>query len=273
MKAFTIPVGSDKYPHEFYIGEPSALRHPLYYQDLWWRQEHELVLPDEVMESFEHIYAIAYENNVMFEELAVFSLDHASTPSLKRDGNVLHADFARNAALNDAAPMQPLLSSDPALPDVLFFDAFRLEGQYLRAFCQALGQDIIPPDAPGMQDGALAAPLLSVIFFALATQGDCPRGEWKTRMDDYLSEHASYNLAVTADTIGYRLRIVDLGVLEFFFCCSIPVQDDICALIARSFTQWAGRPVSPRLLGAFTEAGLEKKDAEALKKVVKGLFA
>lgn len=270
MKAFSIAIGSgaQKHEYQFYIGEPSPLRHPLHYQDLWWRQEYDVVLPDEVMESFETIYGIAYENNVNFEDLAVHALGDKAVRT-KQEGNVVYADFSRAAAMREQAEATgPLLSADPAVPDVLFFDCFRVEGANVRTLCRLLTFDIVPDNAP-WHLGSLAEELLCTVFFTLAVSGDHSKKTWMERLDGFLGDDASYNLAVIADVLGYQYGVSDLGILEFFLCCAPEAQDDVCAFVRQAISDWAGKPTRSKTLTELEKVGVKKKDLEALKKTLK----
>lgn len=270
MKAFSIPIGSgaNVQEYQFYIGEPSPLRHPLHYQDLWWRQEYDVMLPDEVMESFETIYGIAYENNVNFEDLAVHALGE-NTITAKREGNVLYADFTRAASIREQLKnTNPLLSSDPTVPDVLFFDAFRVEGSNVRTLCRLITFDVVPDNAP-WHLGSLAEELLCTVLFTMAVSGDHSKKNWLERLDGFLGDDASYNLAVIADVLGYQYSVSDLGTLEFFLCCAPEAQDDVCAFVSKALTDWAARSTRQKTLAELKKIGVEKKDLEALKKTLK----
>ena len=88
MKRFTVPCifGKVKSPFHIYIGEPLKKHHPLKYQSAWLASERGGVIPNEVMESFEKLYNIAMENNVVFEELTVYALGN-NPESFKHDEN------------------------------------------------------------------------------------------------------------------------------------------------------------------------------------------
>jgi hypothetical protein len=79
MKKFTIPCdfGGQKAPFNIYIGEPSAKRHPLYYQSQWLSSERGGTIPSEIMDSFQKLFDISRENGVSFEDLCVYALGTA----------------------------------------------------------------------------------------------------------------------------------------------------------------------------------------------------
>jgi Domain of unknown function (DUF2610) len=81
MKRFTIPCdfGGVKAPFHIYVGEPCADEDPLHYQAQWLQTERGGAIPDEVIESFKKLLAIAVENGVSFEELCVYALGTASS--------------------------------------------------------------------------------------------------------------------------------------------------------------------------------------------------
>lgn len=83
MKSFTIPCdfGGQKSPFKIYVGEPDPTKHPLQNQSHWLTAERGGSIPQEVMESFEKLHAIAKENNVSFEDLCVYALGAASDAS------------------------------------------------------------------------------------------------------------------------------------------------------------------------------------------------
>jgi hypothetical protein len=80
MKRFTVPCdfAGVKYPFHVYIGETMPGVHPLKYQELWLRDIRGGTLPQEVMDSFSRLAAIALENNVSFEDLCVYALGTAA---------------------------------------------------------------------------------------------------------------------------------------------------------------------------------------------------
>jgi Domain of unknown function (DUF2610) len=83
MKRFTVPCDFSgvKYPFHVYIGEPLPSVHPLKYQASWLREVRGGTVPQEVMDSFARLAAIALENNVSFEDLCVYALGTAAAES------------------------------------------------------------------------------------------------------------------------------------------------------------------------------------------------
>ena len=79
MKKFTIPCdfGGVKAPFSIYNGEPARGSHPLQQQAHWLSVERGGTIPTEVMDSFQKLLDISYENGVSFEELCVYALGNA----------------------------------------------------------------------------------------------------------------------------------------------------------------------------------------------------
>ncbi|MFI7350114.1 DUF2610 domain-containing protein [Streptomyces sp. NPDC049936] len=81
MQHFEIPCqfGSVRAPFPIYVGEPADdAGHPLEQQAAWLARERGGSLPQEVMDSFAKLHAIALENNVSYEELTVYAMNEAS---------------------------------------------------------------------------------------------------------------------------------------------------------------------------------------------------
>ena len=80
MKRFTIPCvfGDAKYPFHVYVGDPTPDLPPLKYQSAWLKEVRGGDVPQEVIDSFNRLVAIARENNVSFEDLCVYALGTAA---------------------------------------------------------------------------------------------------------------------------------------------------------------------------------------------------
>lgn len=80
MKRFTVPCdfGGLKAPFHVYIGHPLRESHPLKYQAAWLAEERGGTVPQDVMDSFAKLQAIAAENSVSFEDLCVYALGQAT---------------------------------------------------------------------------------------------------------------------------------------------------------------------------------------------------
>jgi hypothetical protein len=76
LKKFTVPsrFGAEEAPFAIYVGRPVDDAHPLEQQAAWLLRERGGVLPPEVMDAFAELHNVALENEVLFEELAVFAL-------------------------------------------------------------------------------------------------------------------------------------------------------------------------------------------------------
>lgn len=76
MKRFSVPClfNEHKFPFNIYIGTPTDEFHPLHFQSAWLAKERSGQIPADVMDSFAKLYRIARENNVSFEELAVYAV-------------------------------------------------------------------------------------------------------------------------------------------------------------------------------------------------------
>jgi hypothetical protein len=84
MKRFTVPVdfAGVKAPFHIYVGEPLGRGvHPLKYQAMWLKEERGGTVPQDVMDSFAKLHAIAAENRVSFEDLCVYALGQAQQES------------------------------------------------------------------------------------------------------------------------------------------------------------------------------------------------
>ncbi|GAB3015556.1 hypothetical protein GCM10027284_38330 [Cyclobacterium sediminis] len=80
MKKFTIPChfGKKKAPFDVYIGNPKQGHHPLEFQSRWLKEQRGGKIPEEVMESYAKLLALAKKNRVSFEDLCVYALEAAS---------------------------------------------------------------------------------------------------------------------------------------------------------------------------------------------------
>lgn len=83
MKRFTVPCDFNevKHPFHIYIGEPQKDSHPLRFQSYWLNEVRGGSVPNDVMESFAKLWAIAIENNVSFEDLCVYALGNTESES------------------------------------------------------------------------------------------------------------------------------------------------------------------------------------------------
>ncbi len=79
MKRFTVPCdfAGVKHPFHVYIEAPTANLHPLHFQSLWLTELRGGTVPEDVMDSFGKLHAIAIENNVSFQDLCVYALGAA----------------------------------------------------------------------------------------------------------------------------------------------------------------------------------------------------
>lgn len=84
MKRFTVPCdfGGVKAPFHVYIGNPSATIHPIHFQNAWLREARGGRMPQEVLDSFQRLADIAYEQGMSYEDICVYALGLApETPS------------------------------------------------------------------------------------------------------------------------------------------------------------------------------------------------
>lgn len=76
VKKFTVPCnfvnGQGKF--DVWIGDPAPGCHPLKYQEAWLEQNRGGRINTEVMDSFQKLYKLSKENEVLFEELCVYAL-------------------------------------------------------------------------------------------------------------------------------------------------------------------------------------------------------
>lgn len=88
MKKFTIPCvfGNEKAPFDVYIGDPAPNNHPLRFQSAWLAARRNGVIPQEVMESFEKLRALALKHNVSFEDLCVHAMKAVNKPDDSSNG-------------------------------------------------------------------------------------------------------------------------------------------------------------------------------------------
>jgi hypothetical protein len=98
LEHFEVPViASDgsriRYP--IYIGEPIKGAHPLEQQAAALRRERGLVIPQEIMDSFEKLAAIAVENDVNFRELVVHAMSEATEEAAADDAGTPEEDEAK----------------------------------------------------------------------------------------------------------------------------------------------------------------------------------
>lgn len=80
MKKFSIPCdfGGQKAPFTIYIGEPEPNHHPLHFQANWLSKERGGNIPGEIMDSLSKLFEISKKNNVSFESLCEYALNHPS---------------------------------------------------------------------------------------------------------------------------------------------------------------------------------------------------
>jgi hypothetical protein len=79
MKKFTIncDFGGQMAPFSIYIGIPEKGHHPLHFQADWLSKERGGNIPGEIMDAIGKLQELAEKNNVLLEELCVYSLGSA----------------------------------------------------------------------------------------------------------------------------------------------------------------------------------------------------
>jgi len=80
MKRLTIPCdfGGVTSPFHVYLGNSSAIVHPIHFQTAWLRESRGGTVPREVLDSLQRLADIARKEGVSFEDLAVYALGLAS---------------------------------------------------------------------------------------------------------------------------------------------------------------------------------------------------
>lgn len=277
MKRFTVPCdfAGKEHPIHLYIGEPSVLRHPIYYQTLWLDTVRGGLVPLDVIDSFNNIYRIARKQGANFEDLCVYSLGKASEkPKTKRDGNVVYVDFKQMSAAAENAPTEKPLSSDLSFKDCRFFGAFPLKGTDTVGFCSSLSS-AIGVAIPGFHEGLMAEQLLTAILLLIVAAGGKPQ-TWKGKLQNYLhtniENRGAFNLAVAGDAFGYMLAFQDLASIEFFLNSDKPLKKFIAKALRNALKAWALAPVTKKESEQLKRFGARKKDILALKKTLKSIF-
>lgn len=81
MKKFTINCNfqGQMAPIAIYIGQPEETHHPIHFQADWLSKERGGTVPPEVMDSIAKLQEIAKTNDVLLEDLCVYSLGYALT--------------------------------------------------------------------------------------------------------------------------------------------------------------------------------------------------
>lgn len=136
MKRFTIPCdfGGKKAPFHVYIGAATYSRHPLYYQQLWLRQERGGYIPTEILESFGRLSNIALEHNISFEELCVYALAGAQQDKVNTQGATNPLPTPK---LNTTEQSKPSISSLRSIEQS--YSTMQLEEILHYAYCGKIG--------------------------------------------------------------------------------------------------------------------------------------
>ncbi|MFK0225145.1 DUF2610 domain-containing protein [Streptomyces sp. NPDC090303] len=81
MRPFSVPCffGTDRQvPFDMYVGEAAPDAHPLEQQLAWLARERGGTMPQDAVDAFAKLHAIALEHGVSTEELCVYAMEEAA---------------------------------------------------------------------------------------------------------------------------------------------------------------------------------------------------
>lgn len=277
MKKFTVPCDFDgkKHPFDMYVLEPSPLSHPLYYQTLWLKEERGGIVPEDVIDSFNRIYAIAVENNVGFAELSVYSLGDEGPPKAKKKGNIIYADFSKSAYEASHGNDMGILVSNAPKEDIHFFELIELLPVQLGPFTRLLAERVLlHTHFLNTHQHQFAIQVFAAILFLIASNHEklTVTDVWTQRLGTYLGDDAVYNMAVSADALGYAVSFESLATIEYFLRAGEYWHRHIQDKIRDALANWAIKSDADKEVTKFKKFGVEKKSLLALKKTLKTAF-
>lgn len=288
MKRFTVPCdfAGEKHDFHLYIGMPSTLSHPIYYQTLWLKEERGGVVPEDVIDSFNKLYDIAVENNTNYEDLCVYALGEAEREEeqasiQKTEGNILHIDFKKVRKMAAKRKKSVVAKADYYNGHCRFFDIIDLDDEALRSFSHEFSTLLLPPKQVTLaerQTRQFAQHMLRCILLitGLAGGGD-KKGKaiWAKKIKGfvtYMKKGNGYNIAVCGDTEGEHLTFADLATLEYFIRSSESWKSHISEQIHKAIAQWSDRKTSPKDIFCLGKFGVDEKAITAIKKTLKTAF-
>lgn len=288
MKRFTVPCdfGGEKHDFHIYVGKPSTLSHPIYYQTVWLKEERGGQVPKDAIDSFNKIYEIAAENDVNFEDLCVYSLgaaqDKKDRNSVKKaEGNVLHVDFKKVAKMAKKKQKPDTATSDDYYDGYCkVFGILDLENDALRGFSKEFAALVLPERSvrpAQMQSRQFAAQMFSTILVLMGL-GDVviKKGKviWIKKLQGYLDiteQENGYNIAVATDALGCDLSFSDLAAADYFARCSEEEKRYVFEQIHEAIGRWSERKINGRDIFCLGKFGADEKTINALKKTLKTL--
>ncbi len=119
MRRFTIQCNfnGNLHPFDVYIGNPKGGSHPLQNQASWLSRERGGQIPPEVMESFAKLLELAEKENVSFEDLCAYALNHAQKEGAEGDsGQAPGMPELPQTAVTQEVPETPVQTAPPAPP-------------------------------------------------------------------------------------------------------------------------------------------------------------
>lgn len=281
MKKFTIPnCEFDGKPHPFdvYVDQPCALVHPLYYQQLWLREERGGEIPSEMIDSFRKLYDIAVEHNVNYADLCMYALGQENK-KIKKDKNVVYVNFAEAIKKANDNESGDVLISNLLPAEIDFFGVIPLNAAQIEPFCKLLSKRMLmrgsfkSSHSKQFAEAFLEAVLEIVcsLFDIANTPQTCAE-----KLSAYFAKKgdiSSYNLSVVADTMGYALSFRALATIEFYLRAGIDWQEFLQEEISRSVYDWAAKSEAEVEASHLRKFGAEKKALLTLKKSLKTTFS
>ena len=289
MKRFTVPCdfGGEKHDFHIYVGKPSALSHPIYYQTLWLKEDRGGEVPKDVVDSFNTIYEIASENDVNYEDLCVYSLgaaqDEEDRKSLvkKAEGNVLRVDFKKVTKMAKKTKKPSTATSDDYYDGYCkLFGILDLENDALRGFSKDFSALVLPERSvrPAQKQARqFAAQMFSTILvlMGLGAVGIKKGGDVQIKeLQGYLGiaeQENGYNIAVATDALGGDLSFSDLAAVDYFTRSPEEWKHGILERIQEAIVQWAGKKPTPHDIFCLSKFSADEKIINALKKTLKTL--
>ncbi len=244
MKQFTIVCDfpeNKKTPVHIYVGEPSAISHPLTYQYKWLAEEHKATIPAPIMKNFANLHSIAKEHNISFEELCAFALAdpatrHSLSPtevSRKLNDKVIGFSDVKNYIhglknKRTTKAKQPVSTGRTLAVSTLA--PYKKDIEANLRFCSELSKSIWPHE-----DGSNAA--CRGIFLGMSLYLAFLPEKPNTISNIYksmISEDLYYCLCVVLDTIGKQMHPLSLELIHLWLSYPRDVREQVKSMVAVS---------------------------------------
>lgn len=277
MKQFEVPsyvIAGDGEPFSFTVQvlEPSFLRHPLHYQQVWLEEVRGCSMLQEVLDDFDQLYQTANEKGINFAALCEQELD-ARKAITAQENNVVFVEFNGSKKQKNK---EGSLSKE--LPDFLpFFNLCTVAYDQLADVSRFLSRRILLLENFGnthiyQHAVQFLATILETVVH-IQTSLESPQ-EAIVRIESFLiADEEGYNLAVVADTLGYALSFSALSCIDFTLRSNLDNMHFFQEIVADSILQWCENSDIIKDLIILKEFGIQQNDLETFKKTLKAAFS